>query len=73
MEIKYKVISDEGQVYEPDSIITSTGLVEDYIACLNEIEDKELIEYLNHLIENNYHATAVKFIQEMWNIQLEEI
>ena len=73
MEIKYRVISDDGEVYEPNSIITSTELVNDYIECLNEVEDKDTITYLHSLIKNNYHVTAIDFIKQMWGLQLEQI
>lgn len=72
----YKVISDSGEVYQPNSIITSDTLINDYIDVSNETEDADLIGWLYTLKQtdtDNSIAQAIAFITDAWDIQLEEI
>lgn len=72
----YKVISDSGEVYQPNSIITSDTLINDYIDVSNQTEDADLIGWLYTLKQtdtDNSIAQAIAFITDAWDIQLEEI
>ena len=72
----YKIISDSGNVYPKNTIITANTLIEEYLECCNTIEDADLIGWLNNLKETNTDnaiTMAITFIADTWNIQLEEI
>lgn len=72
----YKVISDIENIYQPNSIITSDKLINDFLNTCNETEDADLIGWLYTLKENNTNNSitqAIEFITDAWNIQLEEI
>lgn len=72
----YKVISDSENVYQPNTIISSDTLINDYLVCCNETENADLIEWLYTLKENNTDNSitqAISFIADAWDIHLEEI
>ena len=72
----YKVISDIENTYQPNSVITSNKLINDFLNTCNETEDADLIGWLYTLKENNANNSieeAITFITDAWNIQLEEI
>ena len=72
----YKVISDIENTYQPNSVITSNKLINDFLNTCNETEDADLIGWLYTLKENNTNNAieeAITFITDAWNIQLEEI
>lgn len=72
----YKVISDIENTYQPNSVITSNKLINDFLNTCNETEDADLIGWLYTLKENNANKSieeAITFITDAWNIQLEEI
>ena len=73
---KYKVIADKENVYQPNTIITSDTIINDYLACCNKTEDADLIGWLYTLKETNTDnsiSQAITFITDTWDIQLEEI
>ena len=72
----YKVISDIENIYQPNTIITSDTLINDFLNTCNETEDADLIGWLYTLKESNTDnsiAEAMAFITDAWDIQLEEI
>lgn len=72
----YKIISDILNIYQPNTIITSNILINDYLKRCNDKEDADLIGWLHTLKEantDNSIAQAMAFITDAWNIQLEEI
>ena len=72
----YKIISDSENVYQPNTIITSDTLINDFIDTCNERENADLIEWLYTLKESNTDNSitqAISFIADAWNIHLEEI
>lgn len=72
----YKVISDIENTYQPNSVITSNKLINDFLNTCNETEDADLIGWLYTLKENNANKSieeAITFITDAWNIKLEEI
>lgn len=72
----YKVISDIENTYQPNSVITSNKLINDFLNTCNETEDADLIGWLYTLKENNTNNSieeAITFITDAWNIKLEEI
>lgn len=72
----YKVIYDKLNTYQPNSVITSDTLINDYLDTCRETEDADLIGWLHTLKETNTDnsiARAIAFITDAWDIQLEEI
>lgn len=72
----YKVISDIENVYQPNSVITSDKLINEFLECCNETEDADLLGWIYTLKETNTDNSitqAIEFITDAWNIQLEEI
>lgn len=72
----YKIISDSENVYQPNTIISSDTLINDFIDTCNERENADLIEWLYTLKENNTDNSitqAISFIADAWDIHLEEI
>lgn len=68
--------SDSGLVYEPNVNMPLGHLVDEYISglCLNEENDKECADWLNKLMESDSEIEAniaVKFIAEMWDMDVE--
>ena len=73
---KYKVIADIENVYQPNTIITSDTIINDYLACCNKTEDADLIGWIYTLKETNTDnsiSQAITFITDEWDIKLEEI
>jgi len=71
----YKVISDIENIYQPNTIITSDTLINDFLNTCNETEDADLIGWLYTLKEtdtDNSIAQAIAFITDAWDIQLED-
>ena len=66
--MKVKIISDMGEVYDGCTMEVKE-LVNDYIDCLNDVEDVETITFLQTVDEN----TALKFIKDMWGLEYEVI
>lgn len=72
----YKVISDSENVYQPNTIISSDTLINDYLDTCNQTEDADLIGWLYTLKESNTDNSitqAIEFITDAWDIELEEI
>jgi len=57
-----------GEVYDGRTMEVKE-LVNDYIDCLNDVEDTETITFLQTVDEN----TALKFIKDMWGLKYEVI
>lgn len=57
-----------GEVYDGRTMEVKE-LVNDYIDCLNDVEDAETITFLQTVDEN----TALKFIKDMWGLKYEVI
>lgn len=57
-----------GEVYDGRTMEVKE-LVNDYIDCLNDVEDAETITFLQTVDEN----TALKFIKDMWGLEYEVI
>lgn len=73
---KYKVIADIENVYQPNTIITSNTLINDFLVCCNKTEDADLIGWIYTLKETNTDnsiSQAITFITDEWDIKLEEI
>lgn len=73
---KYKVIADIENVYQPNTIITSDTIINDYLAYCNKTEDADLIGWIYTLKETNTDnsiSQAITFITDEWDIKLEEI
>ena len=73
---KYKVIADKENVYQPNTIITSNTIINDYLTCCNQTEDADLIGWIYTLKETNTDnsiSQAITFITDEWDIKLEEI
>ena len=73
---KYKVIADKENVYQPNTIITSNTIINDYLTCCNQTEDADLIGWVYTLKETNTDnsiSQAITFITDEWDIKLEEI
>ena len=73
---KYKVIADIENVYQPNTIITSDTLINDFLVCSNQTEDADLIGWIYTLKETNTDnsiSQAITFITDEWDIKLEEI
>ena len=71
----YKVISDIENIYQPNTIITSDTLINDFLNTCNETEDADLIGWIYTLKETNTDnsiAQAIAFIADAWDIQLED-
>lgn len=66
--MKVKITSDMGEVYDGRTMEVKE-LVNDYIDCLNDVEDAETITFLQTVDEN----TALKFIKDMWGLKYEVI
>lgn len=64
MNIRIK--SDMGEVYQPGQVMTSQDLIRDYIDA-NAL-DNELETFLHSVDEQ----TAMKFISDMWGLDLEK-
>lgn len=72
----YKIIADILNIYQPNTIITSDILINDYLKRCNDTEDADLIGWLHTLKETNTDnsiAQAIAFIADAWDIQLQEI
>lgn len=73
---KYKVIADIENVYQPNTIITSNTIINDYLERCNQTEDADLIGWIYTLKETNTDnsiSQAITFITDEWDIKLEEI
>lgn len=73
---KYKVIADIENVYQPNTIIISDTIINDYLERCNQTEDADLIGWLYTLKETNTDnsiSQAITFITDEWDIKLEEI
>lgn len=73
---KYKVIADIENVYQPNTIITSNTIINDYLERCNKTEDADLIGWIYTLKETNTDnsiSQAITFITDEWDIKLEEI
>ena len=71
----YKVISDIENIYQPNTIITSDTLINDFLNTCNETEDEDLIGWIYTLKDTNTDnsiAQAIAFIADAWDIQLED-
>ena len=73
---KYKVIADIENVYQPNTIIISDTIINDYLERCNKTEDADLIGWIYTLKETNTDnsiSQAITFITDEWDIKLEEI
>lgn len=63
--MKIKITFDPEGIYAPeDGIIDAQQLVDDYIECLNEVEDADCIAFLNR----SEIGKAVDFVADMWRL-----
>ena len=57
-----------GEVYDGRTMEVKE-LINDYIDCLNDVEDAETITFLRTVDDN----TALKFIKDMWGLEYEVV
>lgn len=63
--MKIKITFDPEGIYDPeDGIIDAQQLVDDYINCLNEVEDADTIDFLKKI----EIGKAVDFVADMWRL-----
>lgn len=67
MKVEILHDTDGGYGYPKNTIIDAEQLVDDYINCLNKVEDADTIFYLLSL-RTEY---AVDFVAEMWQLDYE--
>lgn len=72
----YKVISDSGNVYQPNTIITSDKLIDDFLKMCYNTEDAEFLGWLNTLKEydtDDSVSQAIEVICDAWDMQLDDL
>ena len=69
MKIKITFDSDGAYGYPKGTIITGKELVNDYIDCLNEVEDADTIKFL----QNSELEKSVDFVAQMWGLSYDVI
>lgn len=69
MKIKITFDSDGAYGYPKGTIITGKELVNDYIDCLNEVEDADTINFLKH----SEIEKSVDFVAQMWGLSYDVI
>lgn len=69
MKIKITFDSDGAYGYPKETIIDGKDLVNDYIDCLNEVEDADTITFLR----NSEIEKSVDFIAQMWGLNYDII
>lgn len=72
----YKVISDSSRVYQPNTIITSDKLIDDFLNKCYNTEDTEFLGWLNTLKEydtDDSVSQAIEVICDAWDMQLDDL
>ena len=72
----YKVVSDSSRVYQPNTIITSDKLIDDFLNKCYNTEDAEFLGWLNTLKEydtNESVSQAIEVICDAWDMQLDDL
>lgn len=68
---KIKILSDAdgGYGYPVGVILPTKELIDDYINCLNEVEDADTISFL----KDSKEEIAVDFIADLWGLDYEYV
>ena len=72
----YKVVSDSSRGYQPNTIITSDKLIDDFLNKCYNTEDAEFLGWLNTLKEydtNDSVSQAIEVICDAWDMQLDDL
>lgn len=72
----YKVISDSSRWYQPNTIITSDKLIDDFLKMCYKTEDAEFLGWLNTLKEydtDDSVSQAIEVICDAWDMQLDDL
>lgn len=72
----YKVVSDSSRVYQPNTIISSDKLIDDFLNKCYNTEDAEFLGWLNTLKEydtDDSVSQAIEVICDAWDMQLDDL
>lgn len=70
MEKRYKVVYDEGNVYEVGTTISGNELIEHYLEIADGFEDADTIGWI---MANKDKEEVIEYITNSWLMRLEEL
>lgn len=67
---QYKIINEPDFIYHTGQIISDEQLIKDYINAAYEIEDADVIGWMNTSLQTGNTHKQIEFISEVWELIL---